>query len=111
MGNLDLYERVRQVPENAQKTITSGRLNGMTDINPMWRIQVLTEQFGPCGIGWKYEISRQWMEHGSADQIAAFCNINLYIKIDGAWSEAIPGTGGSAFVAQERKGLHTSDEC
>ena len=49
MGNLDLYDKVRAVPKEAQKQISGGRLNGMTDINPMWRIKTLTEQFGVCG--------------------------------------------------------------
>ena len=52
MENLDLYQKVRSVPDSAKKTIKGGRTSGMTDINPMWRIKVLTEQFGPCGIGW-----------------------------------------------------------
>ena len=49
--NLELYNAVREVPKEAQKAIGAGRLKGMTDINPMWRIKVLTEQFGICGRG------------------------------------------------------------
>lgn len=109
--NLNLYNAVRSVPQEAQKPIAAGRLKGKTDINPMWRIKALTEQFGPCGIGWKYTIDRQWIEQGASGEIAAFCNISLYIKHEGEWSDAIPGTGGSAFVASERSGLYTSDEC
>lgn len=108
---LDLYERFRVVPGNAQKEITTGRLKGKTDINPMWRIKALTEAFGPCGIGWRYEITDKRLEAGANGEIAAFVDINLYYKLDGAWSEAIPGTGGAAFVAKEKAGLYTSDEC
>jgi len=109
--NLELYEKVRSVPENAQKTIQGGRLKGFTDINPSWRIKELTEQFGPCGFGWKYEITRQWTEITAPDTIAAFVNINLYVKYDGEWSEAIPGTGGSSLLSNEKNGLYTNDEC
>ena len=111
MGNMKIYKAVREVPKEAQKPITGGRLRGMTDINPMWRIKALTEQFGPCGIGWKYEITRQWIEEGGNDVRVAFTNINLYIKVGDNWSEAIPGTGGSSFVSKESRGLYTSDEC
>ena len=111
MDNLQIYNAVRTVPENAQREIGAGRLKGKTDINPMWRLKVLTEQFGPCGIGWKYEITRQWLETGAKDEISAFCNILLYIKFNGQWGEGIPGTGGSSFVANERNGPYTSDEC
>ena len=108
---LKIYEAVRDVPKNAQKTITGGRLNGKTDINPMWRIKSLTEQFGPCGYGWRYVITKQWIETGVGGEVSAFCNIDLFVKFNGEWSEAIPGTGGSAFIAKESKGLYTSDEC
>lgn len=47
MDNLAIYNKVRQVPDEAKKRITGGRLNGMTDINPMWRIKAMTELFGP----------------------------------------------------------------
>lgn len=111
MSNLKLYDAVRSVPENAKKRITGGRLSGMTDINPMWRIKTLTEQFGICGIGWKYVITDKRLEKGANDEIAAFVDVDLYIKVDGEWSDPIPGTGGSTFVAKERNGMYTSDEC
>ena len=111
MENLEIYERVRQVPTSAQREIQAGRLKGKTDINPMWRIKALTEQFGPCGIGWKYTITDKRLENGANNEVSAFVDIDLYIKVDGEWSDAIPGTGGSAFVASERNGLYTSDEC
>lgn len=110
MENMELYNKLRVVPDTAKRTIGAGRLKGKTDINPMWRIRALTETFGPCGIGWRYEITREWLEHGAGDEVSAFVDINLYVKTD-AWSVAIPGTGGSAFVASESNGLHTSDEC
>ena len=109
--NLKIYNSVRSVPENAKKQIKGGRLSGMTDINPMWRIKTLTEHFGACGFGWKYTIKNKHLEEGANEEIAAFVDVDLYIKIDGEWSEAIPGTGGSTFVAKERNGMYTSDEC
>lgn len=111
MENMEIYEKVRVVPEEAKKEITAGRLKGFTDINPMFRIKLLTQTFGPCGIGWKYVIKREWMEQGANGEIAAFMDIDLFYKMDGEWSEAIPGTGGASFVAKERNGMYTSDEC
>ena len=35
MNNMELYELGRQVPDEAKKPITAGRLKGFTDINPM----------------------------------------------------------------------------
>lgn len=39
MEPLAIYNNLRAVPEEAQKKITAGRLNGFTDINSMWRIK------------------------------------------------------------------------
>lgn len=110
-SNLDLYNRIKEVPKEALKTIIAGRLKGMSDINPMWRIKKLTEEFGVCGFGWRYEILRMWAEKGGGDVISSFVHINLYVKMNGEWSEAIQGVGGSSFVTNEKNGLYTSDEC
>lgn len=108
--NLRLYEQFRAVPDIAKKPIGAGRLKGMTDISPMWRIKSLTEEFGACGFGWKYTIDKQWVEVGADGAVMAFCNISLYIKQDGEWSDGIPGTGGASLVAKESKGLYSDDE-
>lgn len=111
MSNLVIYDKARSVPANAQKPIKGGRLSGKTDINPMWRLKLLTELFGPCGIGWRYEIVDKRLEPAPTGEIAAFVDINLYVKQDGEWSQAIPGTGGNMFVAKEKNGPYVSDEC
>lgn len=110
MGNLDLYNKLKVVPAEAIKPIQSGRLKGKSDINPMWRIKTMTEHFGVCGIGWKYVITKQWTEtYGT--ETKAYCNIDLFVKVDGQWSDAIQGTGGSSEVTMERNGSYVSDEC
>ena len=111
MDNLTIYNEVRNVPDSAKRRIEAGRLKNKTDINPMWRIKALTEKFGPCGFGWKYVITDKRLEQGANGEVAAFLDIDLFVKADGVWSDAIPGTGGSAFVAKETKGPYTSDEC
>lgn len=111
MENLRIYNKFRNVPNEAKKSILGGRLKGFTDINPMWRIKILTEEFGACGIGWYYDILSQDLKSGGKDEIAAFVTINLFVKVDGEWSKPIPGLGGSMFVANEKNGLYTSDEC
>ena len=110
MSNLDLYNKLKVVPDEAIKPIMSGRLKGKSDINPMWRIKTMTENFGVCGIGWKYVITRQWTET-CGNEVKAFCNIDLFVKVDGQWSDAIQGTGGSSLVSMERSWAYVSDEC
>lgn len=106
-----IYKKVSKTPKEARKTITGGRLDGFTDINPMWRIEKLTETFGPCGIGWWYEIREKEIREGADGNQKAFVMIDLFYKIGDFVSKPIPGVGGSSFVAKERSGLYTSDEC
>jgi hypothetical protein len=116
-NNLATWEKLSRPPKTALKAIAAGRLKGKTDINPQWRYKAMTEAFGPCGVGWKYEIKRTWTEPVTDGQVAAFADIDLYTKVGtgadqggGVWSAPIPGTGGSMLVAQEKSGLHSSDE-
>lgn len=111
MNNLNYWEKLRSVPSEALKKIQAGRLKGKSDINPQWRYKVLTETFGPCGVGWKFTIEKQWLETYNTGEIAAFANINFYFKHDENWSEPIPANGGSMFVSKERNGPYLSDEC
>ena len=112
--NMSLYNQLRSVPAEAKKTIGAGRLKGFTDVNPMWRLKALTAAFGPCGVGWWYEIIDKRIEHDEiTNQKAAFVDILLYYvdPVSGHDSHGIPGTGGSAFVAKENNGPRLSDEC
>lgn len=111
MENMEIYTKVMETPKTALKAIAAGRLKGMSDINPMYRIQKLTETFGPCGFGWKYTITNKEIMEGANGEKIAIVDIDLYVKWNGEWSEAIPGTGGASFIANERNGAYTSDEC
>ena len=111
MDNMELWKSFEKTADEAKKPIEAGRLKGFTDINPCWRFKRLTEVFGPCGIGWKYQICQCYTIPGADGVVSAFVDILLFFKHEGEWSEGIPGTGGSSFVAKETKGLYTSDEC
>lgn len=109
--NLRFYTQGCEVPADALRTIKAGRLKNMSDVNPMWRMKRMTEMFGPCGIGWKYTIDKQWSEcYGN--EVKCFCNVSLYVRDPETkeWSEAIPGNGGSSIVSVESKGLYVNDE-
>lgn len=111
-NNLEFYEQLREVPAEAKKSFDNGRFKG-TDINPMWRIKRMTELFGPCGIGWYYEVVNRSLEHSSdSNVICAFIGINLYVKVNGEWSKPIYGEGGNTMSVWNRKYscVDTSDE-
>jgi len=117
MDNLKIYNALKQPPKEALRQIQGGRLSGKTDINPQWRYKSMTEQFGMCGIGWKYETVRVFSEPASEGQVFAFAEIKLYIRREvnktgeiEIWSDPIPGFGGSMLVEKEKAGLHANDE-
>lgn len=110
MGNLDVYNKVKFVPEEAKKTIAAGRTKGFTDINPMWRIKKLTEIFGMCGDGWYYKVTDKHIET-VGDEVCAFVDLELFVKVNGGWSMPIHGTGGSRLATKEKGGVYVSDEC
>lgn len=110
-NNLRFYSQGCEVPQDALKKIQAGRLRGMSDVNPMWRMKRMTEIFGPVGFGWKYEIVRQWTEvYG--EEVKCFCNLNLYVRDPETkeWSSPIPGNGGSSIVSKEKGGCYVNDE-
>jgi hypothetical protein len=107
-----IYNAVKTVPEYAMSTIGGGRMKGKTAIRQQWRILMMTEQFGPCGIGWKYDItSITYSDPDPEGQIACRARINLFFKYENVWSEAIPAVGGSFYIEKETQKLHASNEC
>ena len=109
MDNMEIYNRVRSVPDNAQKRFNNGRFSG-TDIKPMWRIKALTEVFGPCGIGWYIDDVRHWNETFQNGTIATFVELNLYVKLDGEWSRPIYGMGGNSSATMTNNNKYVVDD-
>ena len=108
--NKDIWDKLSKPPVSALKTIKGGRLTGMTDINPQWRYEVMTEVFGMVGVGWKFTIDKTWREEGYESQVFAFAQVSVYVKHGEVWSDPIVGQGGSMLVTQEARGIHCSDE-
>lgn len=102
MNNLKIWDKYKAVPQNALKDFDNGNFKG-TDINTMWRMKCLTEEFGMCGIGWYYDIiSINHEKVVEADTIMTFAEIKLYIKVDGEWSKGITGVGGNKMLTKTK---------
>src|SRR5690606_8295741 len=107
--NLTIYNQLKSVPNEYLKTIQAGRLKGMSDIKPQWRIQKLTEIFGPCGFGWKIQ-NLKFSYEKIENETVCNCYLEFLYKHNGEWSEPIPATGGSKISTMEKNGLYVSDE-
>lgn len=105
------YENLASPPADAVRQITGGKLKGFSDINPQWRYEALTNEFGLCGVGWKFEIANTFTEPIPATQeLMIFVQVNLYVKEGYQWSEPIPGFGGDFLIVKDKNGIHGNDE-
>ena len=112
MGNLDIYNKYRQVPAEALKPFDNGNFKG-TDINSMWRIKCLTEQFGVVGHGWTTRVLRTWTEtDANTNEVLVFAEIEMKVKVDGEWGEPFTATGGNKLstYVKSKDYFKTSDE-
>lgn len=105
--NMLLWDIVKHTPEKVTKPFNNGRFRG-TDIKPIWRLEILTQQFGACGFGWYIDDVKYWTEQAPNGDISANCELNLYVKVDGEWSRPIHGVGGNIFY--DAKNGKSSDE-
>lgn len=92
--NLEIFNFARQVPDVAKKDIKAGKLKGYTNINPQWRLEKLTEKFGPVGFGWLIENIKYWTSEGCGECVM-WCSLDLKVCYNGQWSQPINGIGGS----------------
>ena len=110
--NVRFYHQFMTTPKDAQKPFDNGSFKG-TDINPMWRIKVLTEVFGPAGFGWwTNNVRYDFVECEETKEINVFCELDLYVKDPetGEVSQPIYGIGGNTYLKQWRSGPKASDE-
>jgi hypothetical protein len=111
MQNKEIWDKLKTPPQDALRTIKAGRLKGMSDISPQWRYEIMTDVFGPCGIGWSVNIERLWTEQGFGGQVLVFAHVSVTYKNGDEWSQPVHGVGGSFLVKLEKKGPYASDEC
>ena len=104
INNMDIWNSLNRPPASALKQIGFGPMKGKSSIQPQWRIKAMTEQFGPVGVGWKYEIVRLWTEPAADGQVFAFAQINVFWKDDTNWSDPIPGIGGNLLMSIVKRG-------
>ena len=105
------YMSLSEVPTDATKKIQAGPLKGKSDINPQWRYEAMTEVFGLCGEGWKFEITNTiQVPVPATGELMIFVFLNLYIKGPDGWSAPIPGSGGDFLIVKDKNGIHGNDE-
>ena len=109
--NLEIWNKVKQVPPQFTKPISFGKLQGKSDINPQWRLMAMTQAFGQVGHGWTYRIVRTWSEpHPTDGSVMCFAEVAVKTKVDGEWGQEFGGIGGSEIVEKNKNGLKSNDD-
>ena len=110
--NLDIFNKGFNVPKDATKPFNNGRFKG-TDINRMWRIKVLTDMFGPAGVGWDWQIvetSTHKLEQDDRVVIFAKGELKIWDYSTKMWSKPIIGYGGNDLVQSNKNGCRINDD-
>lgn len=80
--NKELWSRVCVTDPHAVKEITGKQYRGNSP-KPYWIVERLTEEFGPCGIGWGFTIANERMERLSQDDVLHVAVVDFWYVLDG----------------------------
>lgn len=64
--NLNIWDQVKSTDENYIKPIFTSNGGNLSSINHNYQIMRATNLFGPCGLGWGYEILKEEYVKGAA---------------------------------------------
>ena len=105
-NNLNLWNALDKTdPAHTKQFSRAGGFKG-TALKPQWAIKQLTEQFGPCGIGWG--IGEPSFQVVQADkETLVYCTVSAWHgdKVNVLW-----GVGGDKVVTARQSGSFCDDE-
>lgn len=111
--NLEIWNALKTTDPKALKDVT-GKGYAMTAINAYYTIHSLTERFGPCGIGWGYNVHDEGYHVGHGDEgnktILHVVRIGLWYIENDVKSEEIPAYGQTYFTRKEAVRGWVTDE-
>ena len=84
--NKALWRRVCVTDPKAVKPITGKQYNGNSP-KPYWIVERLTDEFGPCGIGWGFTILGERFERFSDTDTLHVAAVRLWYVLDGKRGE------------------------
>lgn len=86
MSNKALWDRVCVTDPAAVKPITGKDYSGNSP-KPYWIIERLTDEFGPCGIGWGFSIINERFERFSETDSLHIAAVRFWYVLDGKRGE------------------------
>ncbi len=107
-NNLELWDKVRRVPEEHLKGFKRGGGFSGTAIKPMWSIHKMTEVFGPCGQGWGID-KPDFQVVAAGNETLVFCTVRVWHGSTGQ-PNFVYGVGGDKVLAVFSSGPKPDDE-
>jgi hypothetical protein len=102
----DLWDRLGKTdPAHTKPFKRAGGFSG-TAIKPMWSFRRMTEEYGPCGVGWGVNEPSFQVVH-STDEALVYCTVSIW---HGKRENIVFGVGGDKAVGKFKSGAFTDDE-
>ena len=109
MDNLELWHKVEKTDPTQTKAITGKPYKG-TSPKPYWLIQKATETFGPCGIGWGFEIIRERVEVGAGEHDRVhIAHVRVWYEWNGKRG-VVEHIGETMFSGKNKNGPYTDED-
>lgn len=86
MDNKALWDRVCITDPAAVKPITGKQYSGNSP-KPYWIVERLTDEFGPCGIGWGVKVMNERMERLSETDTLHVALVQFWFMLEGQRGE------------------------
>lgn len=106
--NLALWHQVEKTPESQTKAITGKPYKG-TSPKPYYLVQKATETFGPCGIGWGFEIVNERVESGAEGDKVHIAHIRVWYEWNGKRGQ-VEHVGQTMLAGKNRNGPFTDED-
>jgi hypothetical protein len=108
VSNKALWQKVCVTDPKAVKPITGKQYSGNSP-KPYWIVERLTDEFGPCGIGWGFTILNERMERLSESDVLHVAVVRFWYIFDGQRGE-LEQIGQTKAVYEKSKGGLMVDE-
>lgn len=111
MTTTEIWDRLAKTDPKATKGFQrAGGFKG-TAVNPTHRMKMMTQAFGPVGIGWGMTAPEYQIVTAPNGDMLVFCTAAVWIMHEGKKSELIYGTGGDVVASKRKSGdAFTDDE-
>ncbi len=114
--NTKLWDLLGRTDPAHTKAFTRGGGFKGTAIKPMWSYRRMTEEFGPCGLGWGVGEPSFHVHPGCDGELLVYCTASVWYRYGDAQAvgygevNTVYGVGGDKIVNKFSSGLRSDDE-